>query len=71
MRKQGQVVSPWPAIAALALAAGCMGTSRALIPSAPALAISNANRPVGLVLLAPATNLTQTLHLLLPKILGL
>jgi BASS family bile acid:Na+ symporter len=44
-------VSPWVAIAALALAAGCVSAARVLIPSAPTLAISNVNRHVGLALL--------------------
>jgi BASS family bile acid:Na+ symporter len=44
-------VSKWVAIAALALAAGCVSAARLLIPSAPTLAISNVNRHVGLALL--------------------
>jgi predicted Na+-dependent transporter len=44
-------VSPWVAIAALALAAGCVSAARLLIPSVPTLAFSNVNRHVGLALL--------------------
>ena len=46
-----KAVSPWVAIAALALATGCVTAARVLIPSAPTLAISNVNRHVGLALL--------------------
>lgn len=44
-------VSPWLALAVLALAAGCLGVMRLLLPSARTLAISNVNRHVGLALL--------------------
>jgi len=46
-----KAVSPWVAIAALALAAGCVSAARVLIPSVPTLAVSNVNRHVGLALL--------------------
>jgi BASS family bile acid:Na+ symporter len=44
-------VSPWLAVAVLALAAGCLAVVRLLIPAAPTLAVSNVNRHVGLALL--------------------
>ncbi len=44
-------VSKWVAVAALALAASCIGAARVFIPNAPTLSISNVNRHVGLALL--------------------
>jgi bile acid:Na+ symporter, BASS family len=46
-----EAVSPWVAIAALTLAAGCVTAARVSIPSVPTLAVSNVNRHVGLALL--------------------
>jgi BASS family bile acid:Na+ symporter len=46
-----KTLNPWVGIAALVLAAGCVSVMHALIPSMPALAVSNVNRHVGLALL--------------------
>jgi BASS family bile acid:Na+ symporter len=48
-------VSPWLALAVLALAAGCLVIMRFLIPAIPTLALSNVNRHAGLALLLSAS----------------
>ena len=52
-----KAVSPWLILAAFALALGCLGSARALIPSMPTLAVSNVNRHVGLALLLSGAHL--------------
>ena len=57
-------VSPWVAIAALALAAGCVSAARVLIPSVPTLAFSNVNRHVGLALLLSGAHFRNAQNML-------
>lgn len=53
-------ISPWVALAALALAAGCLGAARLLIPAERTLAVSNVNRHVGLALLLSGAHFQNT-----------
>ena len=60
-------ISPWVALAALALAAGCLGATRLLIPAERTLAVSNVNRHVGLALLLSGAHFQNT-QLALPAV---
>jgi hypothetical protein len=59
-----KALSPWVAIAALALAAGCVSAARLLIPSIPTIAFSNMNRHVGLALLLSGAHSRNAQHML-------